>query len=187
MVADAVGADLQDAGAPMGGFGHDPHLRSGHGDGGNAPLVQGHGQQGDGDLFSAGQEHVHLPLRWTGADRRRQPRQLIGGVSHGRHHHHHAIAGVAAPPDPFGDGLDAFDAADGGAAELLHQEDHGPGFSNAGLSHSAHADWNQPSKPSRKASPGRAPRLSRASTSSSRLSRDRKRFAGRPCSCLRIT
>ena len=180
VVLDAIGADFQDAGAAVGGFGHDPHLRPGHRNSRHPLLIQGHRQQGDRHLFAAGQQHVHLPLWRVVADRCGQTGQLIGGMSHGRHHHHHGITGVAAAPDPLGHSLDAFDAADGGAAELLHQEGHGR--------ISATLDFlTQPSSPSRKASPGWAPRLSRASTSSRRPSRERNRFGGRPCNCLRIT
>jgi len=183
--ADAIGADAEDAGSAVGGFGGDSHLGAGHRDGSHALGLQCHRQEGDRNLFSARQQHVHLPLGRTGVQASGEAGQFIGGVAHGGDHHHHVIAVLPAAADAISNGLDAFHAADGGAAELLHQEGHGPGFSNAGFSHPMGGD--QPSSPSRKASPGRAPRFSRASTSSRRPSSDRKRLAGRPCSCLRIT
>ena len=184
-VADSVGANPEDPGPAMGGFRGDAHLRTSHGCCTDPLGVQGHRQQGDRHLFATGQQHVHLSLGGGRGDGVGQTRQFIGGVAHGGDHHDYVVPLLTATSDPIGHCLDAFHAADGGAPEFLHQEGHGPGFSNAGFSHLAGSD--QPSSPSRKASPGWAPRLSRASTSSSRPSKERKRLAGRPCSCLRIT
>ena len=174
-----VGADLEDARTAVGGFGDDADLRAGHRHSAHPKSVQSHRQQCDRHLLAAGQQHVHLPSRRVGVDRCRQPGEFVGGVPHGGDHHDHVVAFLPAAGDALSHGLDALDAADGGAAELLHQQGHARDPSNAGVSH--------PSRPSRKASSGGDPRFSRASTSSRRPSRERNRLAGRPCSCLRIT
>ena len=167
-----VGADLENASAAVGGFGDDADLRSGHRHSAHPKSVQRHRQQRDRHLLAAGQKHVHFPSRRVGIDRCRQSGQFVGGVAHRRDHHDHVVALFAAAGDALSHGLDALDAADGGAAELLHQQGHARDPRNAGVSH--------PSRPSRKASPGGDPRFSRASTSSNRPSRERNRLAGRP-------
>ena len=151
-VADSVGANPEDPGPAMGGFRGDAHLWTGHRRRTDPLGVQGHRQQGDRHLFATGQQHVHLPLGGGGGDGVGQTRQFIGGVAHGGDHHNHVVPLLPATSDPISHRLDAFHAADGGAPEFLHQEGHGPGFSNAGFSHLAGSD--QPSRPSRKASPG---------------------------------
>ena len=114
----------------MGGFSHDSHLGSGHRNRWYPQLMQGHREQGNRDLFSGGEQHVHLPLRRSGADRFRLGGELVCGVAHGRHHNHQIIAVFFAVGDAPGDGLQAFHAADGRAAELLHQQGHQRGPMN---------------------------------------------------------
>ena len=86
--------------------------------------MQGHREQGDRDLFAGGEQHVHLPLRWRGADRFGLGGELVCGVAHRRDHNHQIIAVFFAVGDTTGDGLQAFHAADGRAAELLHKQGH---------------------------------------------------------------
>ena len=121
---EPLGADVEDAGPAVMGFGEDPHLGSGHRHGRHALRMQGHRQQGDRHLFACGQQHVHLPAGRIGADRPRQACQLIGGVAHGGDHDHQVMALLAAAADPPGHGLDPFHIGHGGAPELLNQQGH---------------------------------------------------------------
>ena len=86
--------------------------------------MQSDREQGDRDLFAGGKQHVHLPLRRSGADRVGLGGELICGVAHGRDHNHQIIAVFFAVGNAPSDGLQAFHAADGRAAELLHQQGH---------------------------------------------------------------
>ena len=86
--------------------------------------MQSHRQQGDGHLFAGGQQHVHLPLRRIAVDGASLGGEFIGGVAHGRHHDHEVIAVFLASGDALGNGLNALNAANGGAAEFLHQQSH---------------------------------------------------------------
>ena len=122
--AKPVGAHIEDARFAVGGFGDDAHLRAGHGDGRHAQLMQGHRQQGDRHLLASGQQHVHFPLGRIAADGVGLGREFIGGVTHGRHHDHQLMPFVLAGGNALRHGLDALHAADGGAAELLHQQGH---------------------------------------------------------------
>jgi len=122
--AQAIGAHVEDAGPAMGRFGHDAHLGAGHGHRRNAEGMQRHGEQGDRHLFACGEQHVHFPLGRVAAEGPGFGRELIGGVAHRRHHDHQIMPFVAAVGDAAGHRLDALHAADGGAAELLHQQGH---------------------------------------------------------------
>jgi len=175
----------------MGGFGEDAHLRPGHRYGRYPEGVQRHRQQRDRHLLPGGQQHVHLPLGWVAADGASQPCELISGVAHGRHHDHQIVPCLAAVGDALGYCLDPLHIGHGGAAELLDQQGHGE-QRRAGADTALTADcptWPQGAnrKPSRKASPGSAPRLRAASTSRSWRSSARKRAGLRPRICLRIT
>ena len=108
----------------MGGFGHDSYLGAGHGDGWDAQLMQRHGEQRNRHLFTGGQQHVHLSLGWIAADGVGLGGEFIGGVTHGRDHDHQIVPFLFAVGDTPGNGLDALHAADGGSAELLHQQGH---------------------------------------------------------------
>ena len=121
----SVGAHFEDAGAAVGRFGEDAHLRACHGHGRHPEGVQGHGEQSDRHLFARGQQHVHLPLRRIAADRPGQPGEFVGGVTHGRHHDHQVVAGLAAAGDAPGHRLDALRIGHRGAPEFLNQQGHG--------------------------------------------------------------
>ena len=86
--------------------------------------MQSHRQQGDGHLFASGQQHVHLPLGRVAVDGTSFGGEFIGGVAHGRHHDHEVIAVFLAGGDALGNGLNALNAANGGAAKFLHQQSH---------------------------------------------------------------
>ena len=47
-------------------------------------VVDGHGQERDGDLLAGGQQHIHLPLGRPVGDLPGQSDQLVGGVPQGR-------------------------------------------------------------------------------------------------------
>ena len=130
-----VGADVKDAGSAVGGFGQDPHLGASHRHGGHPDGLQGHRQQCDRHLLPGGQQHVHLPLGRVAADGPGQPRELIGGVAHGRHHDHQIVTRLPAGGDAPCHRLDAFHVGHGGAAEFLDQQGHGEGSANRRLSY----------------------------------------------------
>ena len=59
---DALGIDLLDAGVGIGAGGLDAHLPGGKAHHRQAHVLQRHSAQGDGDLLSGTQEHIHFPL-----------------------------------------------------------------------------------------------------------------------------
>ena len=121
---DPFSAHFQDPGAAMGRLGDDPHLGPRHRCCGHAFGLKGHREQGNRDLLTGGQQHVHFPLGGIGIEGAGQGCELISGVAHRGDHHHQVIAIEARCSNALGNGLDALHAAHGGAPVFLNQQRH---------------------------------------------------------------
>ena len=120
----AVGADALDPGTAVSGVGEHPRLPASERDHRIPQSFDGHGAQGDGDLFSSGQQHVHLPAGGSGVDLFRLGNQVIGGVPLGGQDHHHVVSFAICLRDDPGHIPDAGRVGDGAAAEFLYDQCH---------------------------------------------------------------
>ena len=125
--ADAVRIDVDDARLAVDAVGDHAGLGAGEGLGGGAELVDGHGQQGHGDAFAGGEEHVHFAGGGGVGDLAGEVQEFVGGVAHGGDHHDHFVAGPLGVHHALGDALDAVGVRNGGTAELLHDQLLGDG------------------------------------------------------------
>ena len=86
------GFHVADAGGRVLAVGGHARLPAGEGYRRAPQLVKGHAQQGNGNLFAGGQQHIHLPRRRRRADLRRFLQQFIGGIPLGRYDDHHILS-----------------------------------------------------------------------------------------------
>ena len=124
LLADAAALHLADAGAGVVRAGLHAHLPAGEADDGVAHLLDAHGGQGDGDLLTGGEEHVHLALGSVGVDLHGLFDEVVGGVALGGEHHDHVVAGVIGAGDDVGDVLDLGRIGHRAASEFLNDQCH---------------------------------------------------------------
>ena len=116
--------DLFDAGVRVHGGGLDAHLPRRQRHAGKPHCLQRHGTQGYGNLFTGGQQHIHLPLGSVGIDLLRLGDQIVGGVALGGENHDHIVALQVGLGDDAGNVADMFGILDGAAAEFLYDQTH---------------------------------------------------------------
>jgi hypothetical protein len=100
-------------------------LGTGEADGFVAQLVYRHGEQGDGFLFSCGQQHVHLARARTGGNAAGEVNQFICFVTAGADYDHDIMSGLAGFDGTCGGNSDLFGIGDAGTTELLDDHRHG--------------------------------------------------------------
>jgi len=103
-----------------------PICAPGEADGPVAEHFDGHRHQRDGNLLAGGQQHVHLARRRLVGDLVGQLDQLVGSVAAGADDHDHLVARLAGADRPPGSPLDPLRVRHAAAAELLHDQAHGP-------------------------------------------------------------
>ena len=124
-IAPHVGfVDGQDARLGMGAVGQHPDLAAGVALGQTTDVLQGHGQQADGDLLTGGRHHVQLSRIRVGLDLPGQGDEAIGLARHGRGHDHHLVAGARPLGNALGDTADALGRAHRGAAVFVNDQSH---------------------------------------------------------------
>ncbi len=89
-----------------------------------AHFHQRHGQQGDGDLFAGGHQHIQFARVGLALDFLGQRDQAVGFAAHGGNHDDDLVTLGPKTGDALRDVLDALDAADRGAAVFLYDECH---------------------------------------------------------------
>ena len=124
-LAHALGGDVLDAGLGVEAIGDDADLGASEADGRLAQVLDGHGHEGDGDLFAGGQEHVHFAGGRPIADFAGHADQVVGGVAAGADHDNDLVPGFLGPDGSSGRRHDTFRRGDAAAAEFLHNQRHG--------------------------------------------------------------
>ena len=124
LVLDAHRAHLDDLGVGVAVVGDDPRLGAGEGDGFQAPLLNGHGQQRHGNPFPGGHQHVQLAPRGSVGHLTRQGQQVVGGSPHCRHHGADPFAPAGAAGNPVGDTLQPGEVGHRAPAVFLHHHVH---------------------------------------------------------------
>lgn len=88
--------------------------------------ADGHGDEGDGDLFAGDEELVHFAfgrgygLAAIGADLGGEVDEVVGGVAHGGDDDDDLVAALFGGDGASGGFMDAFGGGDGGSAEFLN-------------------------------------------------------------------
>ena len=121
---DALGLQLGDAGLGVGTVGAETRLPAGQAGSVAAQLVQGHGQQGDADLFACGQQHIHLTGRRGVGDLCCLCDEVVGGVALCGHYHDHVISRVVGVGHDAGHVEDTVPVLHRRTAELLYDQRH---------------------------------------------------------------
>ncbi len=121
---DALGVDLLDPRVTVGTAGVDAHLPSSQAHHREPHPLQRHGAQGDGDLLTGAQEHIHLPLGGVGVDLLCPFNEVVSGVPLGGQDHQHLVTGSISISDNPRYILDALGIPDGAAAEFLYNQLH---------------------------------------------------------------
>ena len=86
--------------------------------------MDGHGHEGDGDLFAGGEELVELALGGIFADLFGQIEQFVGGLAHGGDDGDDLVALFLGGDDALGGEMDFGRVGYRGAAEFLDDQSH---------------------------------------------------------------
>ena len=121
---NALGVQALDARAGIGAVGDEAGLPAGQADGRDADLLQGHGQQGDGDLLAGGQQHIHLAAGRAVRDLLRFGDEVVGGIALRRDHDDDVVARIAGVGHDAGHVEDAAAVLDRSTAEFLYDQCH---------------------------------------------------------------
>ncbi len=103
----------------------DARLGAREGDGFFAEARDGHRSEGDGGLFSGGQEDVHFTLARIGGDVPGQFDEVVGDAAHRGNNHDDLVALGLGFNDAARHVENAFGITDGSAAKFLDDECHG--------------------------------------------------------------
>ena len=117
-----------DPGSGIHGRGLEPGLPAQKGNHRESQFFNGHGQQGNGDLFPGGQQHIHLPLAALGIDFIGLFNQIVGGIPLRGHHHHDVVALLISVGDDPGDVKHPLGIRHRAASEFLYDQQNDPSF-----------------------------------------------------------
>ena len=119
---DALGAHSLDSGVTVRRICEHPCLPARERDGLITHTLNAHGAQGNGDLLSSGQEHIHLPLGSVGIELLCFFDQVVGGVPLGGQDHHNIVASLIGIGDDTGHISELISVSHRAAAKFLYNE-----------------------------------------------------------------